>query len=105
MENINVSNINAKFDQRLKRMDKFNQKRPVNSFAVVAPSSNAALKPEISSASKVGATYKIDSVDYIVDTRVDETIHLDTYTVKSHPKAGHVKFTPKRLTVEHTREK
>ena len=106
MESSTVSAINAKFDERLKRMDRFNQKRPVNSFAIVAPSNNVGFKPEYSSVSKIGAVYvQPNSVEYVVENKADDSVLLDTYSVNRNPKAGHIKFTPQRLTVENTREK
>lgn len=107
LEKSGISAINSKFDERLKRMDKFGKKNVINPFAVVRPEPKmeSEVKAEVSSTPKIGAAYTFHGVEQIVDTKFEDTTLLDTYTVRENPKAGHVKFTPSRLEVEHTREK
>lgn len=107
LERSGVSAINSKFDERLQRMDKFGGKTVINPFAVVRPEPKmeSEIKSEVSSTKKLGAVYTVYGVEQVVDTKFEDTTLLDTYTVRENPKAGHIKFTPGRLEVEHTREK
>lgn len=102
-----VRDIDNKFTSRLTRPDKLTG-RPINPFATSqAPknssfaSSQEKLKPEISATTKLGAVYQGN----VVDTKFEQAVSFDRYTVMTNPKAGYKLHTTGRMAVEHTREK
>ena len=101
-----VRDIDNKFTSRMTRPDKLSG-RPVNPFAETSSktpkssSSEEKLKPEVSSIAKLGAVYQGN----VVDTKFEEVVSFDTYTVQTNPKAGYRLHTTGRMAVEHTREK
>ena len=102
-----VEDIDNKFFDRLSRPDR-HLGRPVNPFAKISsPSARHVVKetndlrPEITSFQKLGTEYQ----GRVVENRTNGGVYLETYTVQENPKAGVVKYTTNRMTVEHTREK
>jgi len=101
-----IDDINNKFTERMIRSDKGSD-RPVNPFAVKSSQTKdstffeSLLKPEMTSTTKLGAEYQ----GHIVDTKFEDTIKFDGYTINTNPKAGHLLHSVTRLDVEHTREK
>jgi len=104
-----VDDINNKFTGRMVRPDKSVgvAERPVNPFAVKSSQNKdstffeSLLKPEITSTTKLGADYQ----GHIVDTKFEDSVRFDGYTINQNPKAGHLLHSVSRLDVEHTREK
>lgn len=102
-----VQDIDNKFTSRLTRLDKMTGGRPVNPFATASsktPWSSVfedTLKPEVTATSKLGAVYQ----GHVVDTKIEEGVKFDRYTVHTNPKAGYKLHTTGRMPVEHTREK
>ena len=101
-----VDDINNMFTKRMSRTDRSSE-RPVNPFAVKstldknASFFEALLKPEMTAVTKLGAEYQ----GHIVDTKFEDSVRFDGYTVSQNPKAGHLLHSTTRLQVEHTREK
>lgn len=106
MASSSVRDIDDKFTSRLTRPDKLNG-RPVNPFAKASsqtPSSSSSedmLKPEISTTTKLGAVYQ----GHVVDTKFEQSVHFDNYSIQTNPKAGHKLHSTNRMPVVHTREK
>lgn len=106
MASSTVRDIDNKFTSRLTRPDKL-VGRPVNPFAETSSktpkssSSEDKLKPEISATTKLGAVYQGN----VVDTKFEQAVSFDRYTVQTNPKAGYRLHSTGRMAVEHTREK
>lgn len=101
-----VDEINNMFTQRMSRTDKRSE-RPVNPFAEKSTRDKnasffeALLKPEMTTVTKLGAEYQ----GHVVDTKFEDSIRFDGYTIVQNPKAGHLLHSTTRLQMEHTREK
>lgn len=98
--------INSKFTERCSPMGA-PAERGVNPF-VSTGTQNANTKrdemkvrPSVSLPSTLGAQYK----DHVIDTKNDDSVRLDTYSVRENPKSNTVKHATNRLQVEHTRER
>lgn len=106
MASSSVRDIDDKFTSRLIRPDKMSG-RPVNPFATTSSKTAKSsafedvLKPEVSATTKLGAEYQGN----VVDTKFEDVVSFDDYTISTNPKAGHKLHTTGRMTVEHTREK
>ena len=106
MSSATKHDIDRQFGSRLTRPDML-VGRPTNPFAKPASHDNQStffenlLRPAVSMSNKLGTVYN----GYVVDTKNEETIVLDTYTVSAHPKAGYKLHSVDRMSVEHTREK
>lgn len=106
MASSSVRDIDNKFTSRLTRPDKL-VGRPVNPFATTSSQTAKSsrnedvLKPEVSATTKLGAEYQGN----VVDTKFEQVVTFDTYSVRTNPKAGHKLHSTGRMTVEHTREK
>ena len=106
MSSSSVNDINEMFDKRLTRPDKVLSRQVNPSASVAAPTKETAFleilfRPEIEEPSRVGNAFR----GQIVDTKVQDVTFFDYRSVETHPKAGHIKHTPNRLDVLHTREK
>lgn len=106
MSSSSVNDINEMFDKRLTRPDK-QLTRPVNpSASISTPTQHSAFRellfrPEVEEPSKVGNAFR----GQVIDTKFQDVTFFDYRAVESHPKAGHIRHTPNRLEVLHTREK
>lgn len=101
-----VDEINNMFTQRMTRTDQKSE-RPVNPFAETSTRDKntsffeALLKPEMTTVTKLGAEYQ----GHVVDTKFEDSVRFDGYTIAQNPKAGHLLHSTTRLQIEHTREK
>lgn len=106
MTSSSVRDIDNKFTSRLTRPDLMNG-RPVNPFATTSSQNPKSsffedlLKPEVTATTKLGAVYQ----GHVVDTKFEEHVKFDRYTVHTNPKAGYKLHSTGRMEVEHTREK
>lgn len=106
MSSSSVVDIDNKFLARLVRPDAL-RKRPVNPFATASSMTPQTtfkveqFKPEITATSKLGSIYN----GKVVDTKFEQAVSFDAYTVDTNPKAGYKLHSTRRMEVEHTREK
>lgn len=106
MASSTVRDIDNKFTSRLTRPDKMTG-RPVNPFATTSSQTPKSsffedlLKPEVTTTSKLGAVYQGN----VVDTKFEQAVWFDRYTISTNPKAGYKLHSTARMDVEHTREK
>lgn len=108
MSSSSVNEINSAFTQRLSpMMTPSSKSRPVNPFASTGQQTSQTKKnefnvrPSVSLHEDLGAQYQ----GKVVTTKDDDSVQLDTYTVRENPKKDTPKYTVKRLVVEHTRER
>ena len=102
-----VHEINTAFTQRLQPMASVGARRPVNPFASTGKQTSKTKRDEMKVRSSVtlpgrlGSQYKGN----VIDTKNDDSVRLDTYTIGENPKSGITKHSTARLHVEHTRER
>ncbi len=102
-----VHDINTAFNERLKPVGSVGTSRPVNPFASTGVQTSKTKRAEMDVRSAVtlpgrlGSQYK----GSVVDTKDDDSVRLDTYSVSENPKAKISKHSISRLQVEHTRER
>ena len=103
-----VNEINSAFTQRRSPMiTPSSTARPVNPFATTGQQTSQTkmnefnVRPSVTLQENLGAQYK----GRVVTTKDDDSVQLDTYTVRENPKRETVKHSVTRLVVEHTRER
>ena len=102
-----VQEINTAFNQRLEPMASLGAGRPVNPFASTGKQTSQTKRDEMKVRSSVtlpgtlGSQYK----GKVIDTKNDDSVRLDRYTIAENPKSGITKHSTLRLHVEHTRER
>lgn len=102
-----VHEINTAFNQRLKPMTSLGTSRPVNPFASTGVQTSQTKRDEMKVRSSVslpgtlGSQYK----GRVFDTKNDDSVRLDTYTIAENPKKNITMYSTSRLHVEHTRER
>lgn len=102
-----VHDINSAFSERLKPVGSRATTRPVNPFASTGKQTSETKRAEMNVRSAVtlpgrlGSQYK----GSVVDTKDDDSVRLDTYSISENPKANITKHSTTRLRVEHTRER
>lgn len=104
-----VNEINSAFTQRLNPVVTLASKsRPVNPFASTGHQTSKTKKdefevvrPSVSLQETLGSIFQ----GKVVSTKNDDSVRLDTYTIRENPKKDTVKHTTSRLDVEHTRER
>ena len=102
-----VHEINTAFNQRLKPVAALGITRPVNPFASTGVQTSRTKREEMKVRSSValpgtlGAQYK----GRVFDTKNDDSVRLDTYTIAENPKRNITMHSTSRLKVEHTRER
>lgn len=107
MASSTVQDIDDKFTSRLTRPDKMTGGRPINPFATTSSQTPKSsffedmLKPEVTATTKLGTVYQ----GHVVDTKFNQDVKFDRYSVQTNPKAGHKLHTTTRMQVVHTREK
>lgn len=106
MASSSVRDIDNKFTSRMTRPDKMTG-RPVNPFATASSRTAKSsafediLRPEVTATTKLGTEYQGN----IVDTKFEDVVRFDNYSIQTNPNAGHKLHTTSRMKVEHTREK
>lgn len=102
-----VHEINSAFTQRLKPIPALASARPVNPFASTGVQTSQTKRDKMNVRSSValpgtlGAQYK----GKVVDAKNDDSVRLDTYTIRENPNSNTTKHSTSRLHVEHTRER
>ncbi|CAN0502682.1 unnamed protein product [Ectocarpus sp. 8 AP-2014] len=102
-----VHEINTAFNQRLKPMAGLGTARPVNPFASTGVQTSRTkrdemkVRPSVTLPGTLGAQYK----ERVFDTKNDDSVRLDTYTIAENPKRNITMHSTSRLKVEHTRER
>lgn len=102
-----VNEINNAFNQRLVPIAGLGTSRPVNPFASTGVQTSQTKRDEMNVRSSVtlpgtlGCQYK----GSVIDTKSDDSVRLDTYSVSENPKVKTTKHSTSRLEVEHTRER
>jgi hypothetical protein len=103
-----VNKINSAFTERLTPMVTLAAaSRPVNPFASTGRQNSQTKKdefkvrPSVSLQEDLGAIFQ----GSVVSTKNDDSVRLDTYSIRENPKRETVKHTTSRLDVEHTRER
>ena len=102
-----VNEINNAFNQRLQPMRGLGSTRPVNPFATTGVQTSQTkrdemkVRPSVTLPGRLGSQYK----GSVVDSKDDDSVRLDTYSVSENPKAKISKHSTSRLQVEHTRER
>ena len=100
--------INNKFSQRCSPVETLGATSyPVNPFATVNKQNantkrdEMKVRPSVSLPETLGAQYN----GHVIDTKNDDSVRLDTYSVRENPKSNTIKHSKTRLQVEHTRER
>ncbi|CAM9090552.1 unnamed protein product [Ectocarpus sp. 12 AP-2014] len=102
-----VHDINSAFNSRLVPLAAVGSPRPVNPFASTGVQTSKTKNDEMKVRASVtlpgtlGAQYK----GKVIDTKSDDSVRLDTYTIGENPKAKTTKHSTTRLQIEHTRER
>lgn len=102
-----VHEINNAFNQRLQPIKGLGSIRPVNPFATTGVQTSQTkcdemkVRPSVTLPGRLGSQYK----GSVIDTKDDDSVRLDTYSVSENPKANISKHSTLRLQVEHTRER
>ena len=102
-----VHDINTAFNRRLEPVTGLGAARPVNPFASTGVQTSQTKRDEMNVRSAVtlpgrlGSQYK----GSVIDTKDDDSVRLDTYTISENPKRAITKHSTSRLQVEHTRER
>ena len=103
-----VNEINSAFTQRLNPVVTLASKsRPVNPFASTGKQNSQTKKDEFEVRPSVSLQETLGSIfqGKVVSTKNDDSVRLDTYSIRENPKKDTVKHTTGRLDVEHTRER
>ena len=96
-----VHEINTAFNQRLKPVAALGITRPVNPFASTGVQTSQTKRDEMKVRSSVtlpgtlGAQYK----GRVFDTKNDDSVRLDTYTIADNPKSKIKMHSTSRLIV------
>lgn len=104
-----VHEINNAFTQRLEPIAGLGASRPINPFASTGKQTwktkcdEMKVRPSVRLTEKLGSQYKGN----VIDTKDDDSVRLDTYSVSENPKAKAkvTRHSTARLRVEHTRER
>lgn len=102
-----VHDINSAFNQRLQPIKGLGAARPVNPFASTGVQTSQTKRDEmnvrssVTLAGRLGSQYK----GSVIDTKSDDSVQLDAYTIGENPNARTTKHSTSRLQVEHTRER
>lgn len=103
-----VHEINTAFTQRLNPVvTPSSNSRPVNPFASTGTQNSETkndeyrVRPSVSLQETLGAQYQ----GRVVNNKNDDSVKLDTYTIRENPQRETVRHTTSRLQVEHTRER
>lgn len=103
-----VNEINSAFTQRLSPVVTLAaSSRPVNPFASTGKQTSSTkqdeykVRPSVSLQETLGSIFQ----GKVVSTKNDDSVRLDTYSIRENPKRETVKHTTARLQVEHTRER
>lgn len=104
-----VHEINSAFTQRLEPIAGLGASRPVNPFATTGTQTSQTKKDELKVRPSVTLPWKLGSQykGNVIDTKDDDSVRLDTYSVSENPKAKAkvTRHSTSRLRVEHTRER
>lgn len=102
-----VHEINSAFNDRLVPITNVGSSRPINPFASTGVQTSETKRDEMNVRSSVtlpgtlGSQYRGN----VIDTKSDDSVLLDTYTIGENPKAKTTMHSTTRLQVEHTRER
>lgn len=102
-----VHEINSAFNDRLVPITTVGSSRPINPFASTGVQTSETKRDEMNVRSSVtlpgtlGSQYRGN----VIDTKSDDSVLLDTYTIGENPKAKTTMHSTTRLQVEHTRER
>lgn len=102
-----VHDINSAFNSRLVPLAAVGSSRPINPFASTGVQTSKTKSDEMKVRASVtlpgtlGSQYKGN----VIDTKSDDAILLDTYTIGENPNAKTNMHSTTRLQIEHTRER
>ena len=103
-----VNEINSAFNQRLTPIVTLAASaRPVNPFATRGIQNSDTSREELTvrPSTKLPETLGAEFQGHVIDTKNDESVQLDTYTIGENPNSSKHKHTTNRIKVEHTRER